>query len=92
MAGLAVTPEELLEIGGRIVDIERLFNCQLGAGAADDSLPSVFLDEPLTEGPAAGNTIDLPFMIRDFYRVMGWTEEGFPGPAKLRALGLEELA
>ncbi len=91
IAGLAVTPEELLEIGERIVDIERLFNCRLGAGAADDSLPSVFLDEPLTEGPAAGNTIDLPFMIRDFYTVMGWTEEGVPCAARLRELGLEEL-
>jgi len=92
IAGMSVTAEELLEIGERIVDIERLFNCRLGADAGDDSLPPMFLDEPLTEGPAAGNTIDLPFMIRDFYTVMGWTEEGFPGPAKLRALGLEEIA
>ena len=92
VAGLSVTPEELFEIGERIVDIERLLNIRFGAGAEDDMLPDHFLDEPMPQGPAEGNTIDLAAMLGEFYGVMGWTEQGVPSVARLRELGLEELA
>lgn len=89
VAGLPVTPEELFEIGERILNIERLFNMRFGADAGDDVLPDLFLNEPMSEGPAEGSTIDLDTMLREFYAVMGWTETGVPTPARLRDLGLE---
>lgn len=89
VAGLPVTPEELFVIGERILNIERLFNMRFGADAGDDMLPDLFLDEPMPEGPAEGSTIDLDTMLREFYAVMGWTEEGVPTDARLRDLGLE---
>ncbi len=91
VAGLPVTPEDLFEIGERIMDIERLFNIRFGAATADDSLPEVFVREPLGEGPAAGNTVELETMIREFYEAMGWSAEGVPTEDRLRELGLEEF-
>ncbi len=92
VAGIPVTPEHLFTIGERIVDIERLFNLRAGADAGDDTLPAVFLDEPLTEGPAAGGTIDLAPMVAEFYELMGWSPEGVPSKRTLHRLHLEEYA
>ncbi|MHB8869443.1 MAG: aldehyde ferredoxin oxidoreductase family protein [Thermoleophilia bacterium] len=91
IAGMPMTPEELFEIGERIMDIERLFNMRFGADAADDVLPALFLDEPMPAGPTAGSTVDLETMLAEFYLVMGWTEEGVPTEARLRRLGLGEF-
>lgn len=91
VADLPVTPGELFETGERIIDIERLFNIRYGSGADDDVLPDVFLEEPLREGPAAGNTVQLAQMIREFYADMGWSAEGVPTEARLRRLGLERF-
>ncbi|MHB9150168.1 MAG: aldehyde ferredoxin oxidoreductase family protein [Thermoleophilia bacterium] len=92
VAGLTVTPAELFEIGERIIDIERLLNIRFGAGVEDDVLPDFFLDEPMSEGPAVGHTVDLVRMLGEFYAVMGWTADGVPGGDALWRLGLEEFA
>jgi len=42
LAGLALSPADLLAVGERIVNLERLFNLRHGAGPADDSLPPLF--------------------------------------------------
>ena len=88
VAGLPVSPADLFEIGERILNIERLLNIRFGAGAEDDVLPDFFLDEPMPEGPAAGNTIDLATMLPEFYEAMGWTADGVPSKDRLRKLGL----
>ncbi len=92
VAGLPVSPADLFEIGERILNIERLLNIRFGAGTEDDALPDFFLDEPMPEGPAAGNTIDLATMLPEFYEVMGWTADGVPSEDRLRKLGLDEYA
>jgi aldehyde:ferredoxin oxidoreductase len=92
VAGLETTPAELFELGERILNIERLFNLRCGLDPADDALPAVFLEDPLTEGPSAGHTIELEPMLREFYALMGWDQAGRPTPARLRELGLERFA
>jgi len=49
--GEAVTGQELLQIGERIVNLERLYNVRQGMGRADDYLPRRFTEEaaPLYE-------------------------------------------
>lgn len=91
VAGMPVTPEDLFTVGERILNIERLFNIRFGAGAEDDTLPAVFLHEPLGEGPAAGATVDLDTMLCEFYAAMGWSGEGKPSLARLRELALDEF-
>jgi aldehyde:ferredoxin oxidoreductase len=45
--GRKVTAEELMAVGERIVNLERLYNVRQGMGRADDRLPERFTAEPL---------------------------------------------
>jgi len=50
------------------------------------------LHEPVPSGPSAGQVVDLPPMLDEYYISRGWDEGGRPSPAKLERLGLGELA
>jgi aldehyde:ferredoxin oxidoreductase len=54
----------------------------------EDSLPNRFLTEPLKEGPSRGRVVDLEMMLKEYYFVRGWDEEGRPKPETLKRLGL----
>lgn len=45
--GRSIAADELLTIGERIVNLERLYNVRLGLSRDDDQLPHRFLEEPL---------------------------------------------
>jgi len=57
--------EELLEVGARVVELERAFNNRRGFTAADDDLPY----REYIEG-------DLDAAIREYYDVRGWRADG----------------
>jgi aldehyde:ferredoxin oxidoreductase len=88
LAGLELTKEQLLYIGERIVNMEKLFNLRFGATSDLDTLPEKFLNEAIGEGPSTGAKVDLKPMVQDFYRIMGWDEQGVPLPETLAALNL----
>ena len=46
------------------------------------------LEEPVTEGPAAGHVVELEQMLPLFYKARGWDENGVPTQEKLQELGL----
>ena len=61
--------EDLLDVGARVVELERAFNNRRGFSAADDDLPY----REHIEG-------DLDAAIAEYYDVRGWTENGIvPG-------------
>ncbi|WP_227764413.1 aldehyde ferredoxin oxidoreductase family protein [Zhaonella formicivorans] len=88
--GEKYTGEQLLKIGERIVNAERLLNFRFGATGKDDTLPRKFLTEPIPDGPCKGSVIHLEPMLQEFYSLMGWNEDGSIGVAKKRELGLED--
>lgn len=90
-AGVEITGEQLLKIGERIINAERLFNFRFGATGSDDTLPGKFLTEPVPEGPCKGSVVHLEPMLKEFYSLMGWNENGSVGEAKKSELGLEGL-
>ncbi len=90
--GETVEPQELLLLGERIWNAERLFNNAAGFSRADDSLPPRLLHEPVAAGPAAGQVVDLPPMLDEYYISRGWDAAGRPSPAKLDRLGLADIA
>lgn len=87
-----VEPSKLLKVGERIFNTERLVNLRLGATGQDDTLPRKFLTEPVPEGPSKGSVVNLKKMLREFYSLMGWNENGSISIAKKKELGLEEFA
>ena len=90
--GEQVEPQELLMLGERIWNAERLFNLAAGFSRADDTLPPRLLHEPVPAGPSAGQVVDLPPMLDEYYISRGWDGDGVPSAAKLERLGLTETA
>ncbi|MBW2065126.1 MAG: aldehyde ferredoxin oxidoreductase C-terminal domain-containing protein, partial [Deltaproteobacteria bacterium] len=83
-------PAFLLLVGERIVNLERMFNYGEGFDRKDDVYPSRFTQDPLLDGPAAGQVFEADLLLQDYYKVRGWDPEtGIPTRDKLWELGLE---
>jgi aldehyde:ferredoxin oxidoreductase len=72
--GLDYSPEYLEKILADAIDLDHTFNKSLGMTRKDDTLPDRFLDEPLTEGPTKGATVDIQKMVDEYYRIHLWDE------------------
>lgn len=86
--GIEYTVDDVMKIGERIWNMERLFNLANGFTRDDDTLPPRLLKEPIRFGPLKGVVHKLSEMLPEYYRVRGWDEEGRPTPEKLEELGL----
>jgi len=83
------TAAEVLEIGDRIYNIERMFNKAAGMKPEDDRLPKRLLQEPIVNGPSKGMTSQLPLTLPQYYEARGWVN-AFPTDETLKKLGLDE--
>jgi len=93
LTGFKFTGEELLKIGERVWNLERMIQCREGVGRKDDTLPDRATKEPAPVGPAKGKTVPLELMLDEHYKLRGWDiKTGIPTPAKLRELGLDKEA
>jgi len=89
--GMPYSAASILQVGERIVNLQRAFACREGITRKDDILPKRLVT-PLAEGGAAGKAADLEYQLNEYYHLRGWTENGVPTPGKLQALGLQEAA
>lgn len=85
--GYEVNAEQLMEIGDRIYNLERLFNKEAGMTPEEDTLPKRLLEEPISNGPSAGMVSQLSTMLPEYYQERGW-ENAFPTEETLGKLGL----
>lgn len=95
VTGFDLTPEELRRAGERIVSLKKAFNIREGWRREDDTLPPRILDDTLSDGAAQGvglSRAELDLMIDAYYRARGWTPDGLIPEARLRELGLDDLA
>ncbi len=86
--GWEYSDEEILQIGERIWNLERMFNIQAGFSKEDDTLPDRLLNEPIPSGPAKGKVVELDKMLAEYYEVRGWDKEGIPTDKKLEQLSI----
>lgn len=85
--GTNYSVEELLEVGERIYNIERMFNKDAGMKPEDDRLPKRLTEEPITNGPSKGQLSQIAITLPEYYAVRGW-ENAFPTKETLERLGL----
>jgi aldehyde:ferredoxin oxidoreductase len=85
--GTEYSAEELLEVGERIYNIERLFNKEAGMLAEADTLPKRLTDDPISAGPSQGEVEELDAMLEEYYELRGW-EGAFPTEATMARLSL----
>ena len=83
------TVDQVLEIGDRIYNIERMFNKAAGMKPEDDRLPKRLLQEPVVNGPSKGMISQLPLTLPQYYEARGWVN-AFPTDETLKKLGLDE--
>ncbi len=89
LMGYEFTAGDFRKTGERIYNIERMFNIREGLTRADDTLPPRLLEEPLPEGPAEGQVVNLDILLDAYYEYRGWDKNGIPTPEKLKELGLD---
>ena len=78
--------KELMKIGERSFNLKRVLNNNWGVTSKDDILPNRLL-QPL-EGGTSRHVPDMDIMLKQYYKVRGWTSEGKPSDTKLRELGI----
>jgi len=88
VTGWDFTADELMRLGERVYNLERVIINDMGIDGKDDTLPARLLKEPLPEGPAKGQVADLDKMIGEYYKLRGWVD-GVPTAAKLKELEIE---
>lgn len=87
--GWETSLEDLMTMGERIWFMQRIFNIRMGATREDDTLPKRFMDEPLPDGPAKGQLVDLSQMLNEYYELRGLDDDGRPKEERLHDLGLD---
>lgn len=83
------TVKDLEMVGERISTLARWINVQEGFTREQDTLPKRNLEQPMRGGPAEGHVVELAPMLDEYYRLMGWDEQGVPTPTRLEQLGLQ---
>jgi aldehyde:ferredoxin oxidoreductase len=76
--GLNFTSENIDKALKGIIDTDRRLNIELGVDHTQDTLPRRFTHEPLTEGASKGQVVAIEQMVKDYYRLRDWDEEGNP--------------
>jgi aldehyde:ferredoxin oxidoreductase len=75
--GLSTSRELLEEMAKGIADLIRRFNMREGLRPEDDRLPKNLHSMPLDSGHAIEEA-EMSFMVKAYYRLHGWNEEGIP--------------
>ena len=85
------TVKDFETMGERINTLCRLFNAREGFSRSQDTLPARNLSQPMPEGPARGQLVELHPMLDAYYELMGWDRNGIPKSDNLTRLGLDAL-
>lgn len=96
VTGTAYTPQEVVDVGERTINLAKAFNVREGFTRADDTLPKRLMEEALKEGASKGEVVSregLDLMLNEYYTARGWdVATGVPSRVKLESLGLGYVA
>jgi len=96
LTGWDIDGNELLSIGERVWNLQRMFNIREGIRRKDDLLPERCLKLPefgQYSSFAECKIQDYERMLDEYYKARGWSiETGIPTKEKLEQLGLGDLA
>ncbi|MFC1859029.1 aldehyde ferredoxin oxidoreductase C-terminal domain-containing protein, partial [Thermodesulfobacteriota bacterium] len=105
LTGIALSPEELLRTGERGRNLQRALNVREGFSREDDVFPEAWF-KPLPAGDGSATLKLMDYyktreltredaykLLDDYYENRGWDiATGIPSQAKLRELGLDQVA
>jgi aldehyde:ferredoxin oxidoreductase len=91
VTGFAYTIKEVMHLGKRIWYLKRGLSNLFGARAEHDRLPKRLLT-PMHTGPTQESVPDMDLMLKEFYELRGFNDDGVPKKEILEDLGLSDLA
>ena len=95
VTGIDRTPDELMQDGERICNLEKAINSRIGLRREHDTVCERWMWEPNPEGMYAGKVAADMFVpvLNEYYEWRGWDREsGLQTRAKLTELGLDDVA
>jgi aldehyde:ferredoxin oxidoreductase len=84
-----MTPAEVVQVGERIFNLQRMIDLRLGVTGKDDVLPARLARQARPDGGSAGVIPNMDLIMAEYYETRGWDAAGIPTPDKLRQLGLQ---
>ena len=84
--------KDMVRIGERIFNLQRMFNVMAGFDRTQDTLPERFFTETLKEGPPKDKKIPRQAFekaLDAYYALRGWDNKGRPTLEKLQSLDIE---
>jgi len=87
-ADIEISPAELLKIGERTYNLERIYNLRAGFTREDDTLPERFFENDRESKKHGLPRKEFEAAIQEYYHYRGWDADGIPVPEKLNELGL----
>ena len=91
VTGWELEIKDYLQTGERAATLARLYNLREGWDSKGDTLPKRFF-EPFKSGPLAGTGLpedQFAAATREYYRQMGWDENGVPTRERLQELEID---
>lgn len=92
--GLDLTASQVMEVGERIWNVERLFLVREGVLREGDWLPDQVFDSPVKVGLFKGacqNTESFARLLDEYYQEHGWDKQGIPTLATIERLELDKV-
>jgi aldehyde:ferredoxin oxidoreductase len=87
--GVKLSMFDFLKVGERVHVLERYMNTREGISKKDDTLPARFLTEGRT-CDAKGRTVPLEKMLKRYYQVRGFDQNGIPKDKTLKKFKIEK--
>ncbi|NLW11011.1 MAG: aldehyde:ferredoxin oxidoreductase, partial [Clostridiaceae bacterium] len=87
VTGKKMTIGSFIEFGERGYNLERIINIRQGLQGSDDTLPKRLLRE-LQRSDDPDSIVKLDVMLKKYYKIRGWDQNGVPTQKKLRKLKL----
>lgn len=94
LTGIPMSEPQMMTIGERISNLNRLFNIKNGRTRMDDTLPQRFFREKHLSGIFKDRYMTEEIFnqwLDMYYQQRGWEMNGIPGDKKLRSLGLPRI-
>lgn len=88
--GIKLTMGDLMRIGARGFNLERMINQRLGIGAKDDKLPRRLTDEEQIKGDPRTKVPQAKLKMQ-FYKARGWDKNGIVKRHTIHYYGLDKL-
>ena len=93
ITGWDVTYGELMEVGERTVNLQRLYNYKIkGWDISADRFAGKLAFEKGTVGIYRDKYVPWDETLREYYEIRGWTKEGIPTKKKLQELKIGQVA